>query len=314
MKFFSRSKRAVGRIIVQSQTDGLCVVQAMDTSPPQVQFAHFYPREQGGVPELLAKANAEWNLKRYECLFLLSENEYQLSLVEMPNVPQEELKTAVRWLLKDLLDYHIEDATIDVLSLPVDSAVSARKPLMYAVSARNHLVAERQEWCDAENISLSVIDIPDLAQRNIASVVAIEGRGIALLSINECCLLLTLVFAGELYLSRRLDIGFTHIAQAGFEQKQALFEKITLELQRSFDHIDRQYNFINLAQLRIMPRLPQAVEMADYLKENLYLPVETLDLAEVFDFGKTPDLQQAEQQMRFQMCLGEVLRRDEKRL
>ena len=38
--------------------------------------------------------------------------------LEAPAVPREELKTAVGWRLKDMLDFHIDDATIDVLAIP----------------------------------------------------------------------------------------------------------------------------------------------------------------------------------------------------
>ena len=43
------------------------------------------------------KVAKELELDRYRCLTVLSPDQYQLLLVEAPNVPPAELKTAVRW-------------------------------------------------------------------------------------------------------------------------------------------------------------------------------------------------------------------------
>ena len=245
---------------------------------------------------------------------MLSQNEYQISTVETPNVPQEELKTAVRWLLKDMLDYHIDDATIDVLDIPVDKHTPGRKAMMYVISAHNQLIAQRQKCFDDAQIPLKVIDIPELAQRNIANLIAPAERGIAFLSLHQAGGLLTISFNDELYLARRLDINLTQLDVMPAEQQQIIFEKITLEIQRTFDHVERQYQFINLAKLVLTPFVPEFTDLLNYLRSNLYIPVEGLELATLFDFSLTPDLQQTAAQSRFQMCLGAALRLEGKAL
>lgn len=314
MKIFSRFNPVSGWVVLKLHADGIYMVHVTDTTPPQVQFAHFFPLAQTTVPVLLAQISREHQLKRYHCILLLNDNEYQLSLVEMPNVPKEELKTAVRWVLKDLLDYHVEDATIDVLHIPTDESALGKKPMMYVVSAHNQLIEQRQTWFNDAGIPLKVIDIPDLAQRNIAQLLASDEHGIALLTINPTRTLLTLVFKGELYLSRRMGINFTQLSNADTEQKQDIFEKITIELQRSLDHIDRQYRFVHLAKLVLMPPAPELIALTTYLADFLHLPIEILDLSSVFDFSKTVELQQPDMQIRYQMCLGSALRHEEKNL
>src|SRR5262245_41425598 len=71
-------------------------------------------------PKEADRVARELALDRYRCLTLLAPDEYQLLLVEAPNVQPAELKAAVRWRVKDLLDYHVDDATIDVLDIPPD--------------------------------------------------------------------------------------------------------------------------------------------------------------------------------------------------
>jgi len=66
----------------------------------------------------LHKAGQDMHLGQYQCAALLKPGEYQLLLVEAPNVPKDELKSAIRWRIKDMIDYHIDDATVDVLDIP----------------------------------------------------------------------------------------------------------------------------------------------------------------------------------------------------
>ena len=314
MGLLSKIKKTQGGMVFELQADGICVTRITQDAhaKPKVVLAKFYPLAQLEIPALLSNIHKELQTKRYDCSHLLSSGEYQLLTVETPGVPQEELKTAVRWLLKDMLDYHVDDATIDILDIPVDKNAAARKAMMYVVAARNQLIAQRQAIFDAAQISLKVIDIPELAQRNIAALIAPADRGLALLSSCQNGSLLTITFNGELYLSRRLDINLTQLATPDSDFQNQLFEKITLELQRTFDHIDRQYQFISLSKLILTPDTAEMSALSAYLTENLYIPVEILDLSTVFDL--TPELRQTTQQSRFWMSLGAALRHEDKAL
>ncbi|MFA5171359.1 MAG: agglutinin biogenesis protein MshI [Sulfuriferula sp.] len=314
MGIFSRNKKSQSLLVFELQTDGVCVTQVAHSkgNKPQVLLAKFYPLAQTETSAVLTRINKELRVKNYQCGHLLSTGEYQLLTVETPNVPAPELKTAVRWLLKDMLDYHVDDATIDVLDIPVDKNAPARKAMMFVIAARNQLIEQRQALFENANNNLSVIDIPDLAQRNIANLIATTERGLALLSFDNNGGLLTISYQGELYLSRRLDINLTQLGTLDSELKTRLFEKITLELQRSFDHIERQYQFLNLEKLVLTPALPELIELTEFLSSNLYIPVSCIALDTLF--GLTPELQTPTQQSRFFMSLGAALRLEEKTL
>jgi MSHA biogenesis protein MshI len=157
-----------------------------------------------------------------------------------------------------------------------------------------------------------VIDVPEMAQRNISALLEPEGRGLALLSFDAHGGLLTVTFAGELYLSRRIEVPLAQLQQADIEQKNVSYEKITLELQRSLDHFDRQYHFITLSKLVLAPLGDASADLQQYLATNLYLPIETLNLATVLDLSKMPQLNLAESQQRFFLTLGAALRVEEK--
>lgn len=260
-------------------------------------------------PASIAKAARDMQMARYRCTSLLELDEYQMLVVEAPNVPPDELKTAMRWRVKDMLDYHIDDATLDVLDIPPDKHGPSRGHSMYAVAARNEVIRARVAQCDEARIPLEVIDIPEMAQRNIANLIAQPGRGVALLSFDERAGLLTVSFEGELYLARHIDVSWRDLAQAGPDQKQGLFDRITLELQRSVDHLERQFQFISVNQLWLAP-LPDGAALREYLATNLYLPVALLDLKELFDFSRVPALESMENQVRFFLPLGATLRHE----
>ncbi|MES2297883.1 MAG: agglutinin biogenesis protein MshI [Pseudomonadota bacterium] len=284
-------------------------IRRIPAAKPKVQSAVFYPDADAAWPELLERLGKELHADAAQCTTILGGHEYQILAVESPNVPPEELKTAVRWRLKDMLDFHVDDATIDVLDIPAEKNGAQRSHSLFAIAARNSLIEQRQSMFINAKIGLSVIDIPEMAQRNLSTLIEAEGRGVAMLSFGDDGGLLTVTYGGELYLARRIDVALGDLLEADFERKHASFDKITLELQRSLDHFDRQFHFIAVAKLVLAPCPVSGLE--EYLSSNLYMPVESMNLADVLDLSRAPDLADLAQQQRFFMALGASLRFEE---
>ena len=259
--------------------------------------------------ETLNRVRREAHLDKFRCATLLASGEYQLQVLEAPSVPQAEVKQAVRWRLKDVLDYPVEAATIDVLSVPVDPASPTRTRSVFAVAAKNEVVAARMEMFSAAKVPLAVIDIPEMAQRNMAALFEVKGRGLALLSFDESRGLLTFTAGGELYLARSIDVGFTQLLLADATQKAQLFDRIVLELQRSLDHFDRQFSSLPVAKVLVAP-MSEDVGLETFLIENLYVPVAVADLESVLDFEQVPELAGKAMQAQHFMNLGAALRNE----
>ncbi|USX12064.1 pilus assembly protein PilM [Oxalobacteraceae bacterium OTU3CAMAD1] len=311
MGFLKRSKKKDGWLTVSFHRDGICAgrVQRVRDAKAVVELSSFYPSNASLSSESLEKVSKD--LKAANFLFgtMLSGGEYQMLTVDAPNVPQDELKTAVRWRLKDMLDFHVDDATIDVLDIPIDPNAPSRAHSMFAIAARNALIQARQGLFAEAKIELNVIDIPEMAQRNISALLETEGRGLAMLSFDGDGGLLTITFKGELYLSRRIDVTLPQLLEPDTDKQQTCFDKITLELQRSLDHFDRQFNYVNVIKLLLAPTGAQGLH--EYLAANLYMPVEAMGLEDVFDLSKAPALLDVEQQQRFFLTLGAALRHEE---
>ena len=256
------------------------------------------------------RVTKELGVERFQCLTLLPSTDYHLLLVDAPNVPVPELKAAVRWRLKDMLDYHVDDATIDVLDIPVPSG--ARGHSMYAVAARNELIQGTIERFSAAAVPLSVIDIAETAQRNVATLFEPAERGVGMLYLFPKQALLTVNFKGELYLARRIDAGAEQLLAAAQAQRDEAMNRILLELQRSLDHLDRQFPFVTIAKLLLAPE-PRETGLAGHLAANLGVAVEKADLGRVMDFAAGAEIGD-EAAWRLFHVLGAALRNEVKTL
>ena len=310
MRFFKQPVKTDGWLALVPQGEHLAAARMVlvPGGKPKVALASLVAG--GASVEGLEKLGRELRANLSSCSTVLAGGHYQMLTVDAPNVPAEELRTAVRWRLKDMLDFHVDDATIDVLDIPADKSATARGHSMFAVAARNAIIEGRQKLFAQAKIKLVAIDIPEMAQRNVSALLEADGRGLAMLSFDEDGGLLTVSFKGELYLSRRIDVTLKQLLDPEHERKHQRFEKITLELQRSLDHFDRQFHFISVARLLLAPSTITGLE--EYLSSNLYTPVARFDLADVFDLSGVPALANATKQQEMFIALGAALRREEK--
>jgi MSHA biogenesis protein MshI len=245
----------------------------------------------------------ELPVARYDCSALLQPTEYQVLMVEAPNVPREELKGAIRWKIKDMIDYHVDDATVDVLDIPPADAAS-RVHMMYAVTARNEQLQSRIREFEEARIPISVIDIRETAQRNIATLYESDARGVALVYFAEAWGLLTINYKGELYLARRLDFGLEQLA--GPSQESAL-ERVVVEIQRTLDHFERQYRGVAVARVLLAP-MPRDLGLPEFVRGRLGVELQSIDLGEVLNFDSgAPD---TETQWRLFHHFGAALREE----
>jgi MSHA biogenesis protein MshI len=70
---------------------------------------------------------------------VISADDYQLVHIEAPDVLPAELRAAVRWRLRDAIDFPVEEATVDLLELPQQSR-RANAKMVYAVAAQTAAV------------------------------------------------------------------------------------------------------------------------------------------------------------------------------
>lgn len=260
----------------------------------------------------LEKLVKELHLGAFQFTTLLAPDEYQILMVDAPNVPVDELKTAIRYRIKDSLTCHVDDATVDVLQIPGAKNAGARVQSLYAVAASNEVIKKHISLFEKANINLSVIDIPEMAQRNIAELYETPERGLVLLVFDERGGLLTFTCDGELYLSRRLEVTSGQIRDANEEMRHQYFDRVELEVQRSLDYFDRQFHQISLSRMLVCA--PGGQELVQMLTSNLGLAVEALDVSQVMDISAVPALQRVEFVTESLSAIGAALRQERRAL
>src|SRR5688572_245059 len=291
---------------------------------PAVEFAERRAWDPGD-PKTLERIAREFGAGRFQCIALLPRTDYQMLLVDVPAVPAEEIKPALRWRIKDMLEFPVDEATVDMLELPVpQDAPRARQ--MYAIAARQQAVKATAERFVKAGMNLSVIDIPDTAHRNLAGLFETEGRGVTVLTVGEEGGLITVTFKGELYLSRHLDLTVQQLSVAGGAGEAAgsgdltldtgnvqapLFERVLVEMQRTLDHCERLYPFFSIGRVVVGP-LPEEVGLREHLAANLYLPVETMELARVMRLPRSASAWAPAERSRFLRLIGAGLRTEAK--
>ena len=312
MNWFGSSRKEAGWLAVALDEGRMSYVLGRYAPAGKSTIARYGAAEFATSSHAAERLAKDLHADRYNCTTLLRTGEYQMLLLEAPAVPAAELKSAIRWRVKDMLDYHVDDATMDVLDIPPESDLPGRSHSMYAIAARNEVIRGRIKAFEEAHIPLGVIDIPETAQRNISALHETEGRGAALLYFHQDFGLLTITWRGELYLSRRIDIGLAQIQGAAPEAREQLFGRVVLELQRSFDHFERQFHHIPVARLLLGPE-PEDSGLYAHLEGNMDIAVERVDLLARLGFNGAgaPD---STQQWQLFHLIGASLRHETKAL
>ena len=258
----------------------LARIERVDGARPRLRACALLPYDADDRSKQLARLAAQQHLKQARCTTLLDEPDYQLLLTETPVVKPDELKAAIRWRIKDLISFHVNDATLDVFDVPgAEKTERARE--MYVVAVQNQAVQKRVDLMDAAGVNLQIIDIPEMAQRNIASLLPEDERGVALLAFHAHGGLITLTRGGELYLSRPLNIGLDMLQRT--DNQAGYFDQVVLEVQRSLDYFESHFREVPIRNVALAP-LPYAIPgFVEYLGANLNTQIIAVDLAGLMD-------------------------------
>ncbi|MDQ5882287.1 MAG: biosis protein MshI [Pseudomonadota bacterium] len=275
---------------------------------PQLLRLDSYARGDDDAKALTA-LRKQGGLQSFGCTTLLDPAAYSVTQMEAPAVPEDELVSALRWSIKETLNYPVENATIDVIRIPSEQT-SGRTPSVMAVAANNAVLGPCIQAFDQSGLDLKAVDVFEMAQRNVAALFEEEGRGLAFLHLGESGGLLTITYRGELYSVRRIEVSATQLAGADADRRSQMLERVMLELQRTLDNFDRLYGFVSVASM-VVASSPEVGELQPYLAENLYLPVRALDLSTVCDFPSIPELRDPARQAQCLHVIGAALRSPE---
>ncbi len=276
---------------------------------PQVALMHEFERN-GSEGDDLLRVRKALGLAGLRCTTALDAGAYHVVQLPAPTVPAAEAREALRWAVKDSIDFAADEAILDAMPIPADAARVGRPAQLIAVAARRERVRARMQAFESAGVALAAIDVAEIAQRNLAALYEQPGRGLAFLSFDEQRGLLTFTRNGELYALRYIDVGARALgADGAASSRPHLIERITLELQRSLDNFDRQFSQVALQRLVVAPFAGRDALVLD-LQDMLSVPVEAASLADAIDFEGTTAIVGEALQGPWLAALGLALRQE----
>jgi MSHA biogenesis protein MshI len=272
-----RNAAAKGRIGIALDRDRVAIaVVARDGDRIALKRCDVLPIETGADPAGVIRGAG---LPRLPVSLVLQPEDYQLALVEAPEVPPAELRAAMRWRLKDAIDFRVEDAVIDVFDVPAQNR-GAHGRMMYAVAARRAAV-DRCAAAMASLPSFDVVDVPELCLRNLAASLTQATGGVAMLHLGEKSASVILVRGTTFYFARQMELRSVQSASSAGSGSDFDSDSIMLELQRSLDYYERHFDQPPILQISISPAGPRATALADALNRNTGFEVAALDLTKL---------------------------------
>lgn len=301
LAFLQRGRKAGSQIGVFATADGVAAAEVVlrPAGKPRLERCVY---EKQGAEQGVARALARLPNRCVPTVSVLDPSGYRLLLVEAPDVPADELRAAVRWRVKDLIDFHIDDAVIDVFEMPAHARGGPTR-MMYAVTARAEFVKRQIDLVESAGFALGVVDIPELSLRNVATLLEQNERGTALLHLGEERSTLLLVRQGVLYLARHVETGVATLAESG-ELRADIVAGLALEVRRSLDYFESHYEQTSIGHI-----YASGLEERDrqQIAAELGITVRDVDLAAVLEADDMPSAELA------RLCLpaiGAALRRD----
>ena len=289
----------------------LAYVQARLDRDGGSQIERFGVERQGtDSDEEFAKRLAALGFKGCQAWAMLRPAQYQIFQIEAPSVPLEELRTAARWQIRDMVDTHLDDLTLDVLRVGDENVRSSGH--LFVVTAANAVIREVLKIGEAMRCTLEVIDVQDMAQRNIQSAIArregaLDRAQAAIVLVDERQVLLTISAHDELFYTRRIDLGTdfmqanwssvgaereamdTPMQEFGFEApelgqasgEEDRMQRFLIEVQRSLDLWGRTWPMLPLGPVGLFAG-PRSAELAQWLGPGIGLPVSGIDVNSLF--------------------------------
>lgn len=311
MKQWFAKKPAQGWTAVALEADGICGVTVVEPQTeggrPCVVKCGFIP----GVVDSATIAKLAEKIAVPGCPWTLSlfRKTYNILVVPEPTVQADELEKSVRWSVGNMVDYPMEEACMASMHIPTAEQLPNRPSNLYVAVVKKEVIAGYNAIFQQAGFPLEAIDVRETALRNIAVLAGASEKGLGLLSIGKLGVQFIIAFKGALYLDRFVEESMFGNGNASHDPdaEARAYERIALQVHRSLDFIGRTLTFINIDRVLMAP-MPGKLAQIDLISQQLPVPTESLDLATVFDFSKTPELAKEENQALYLSALGAALR------
>jgi MSHA biogenesis protein MshI len=285
---FRRPSREQGQWLAVTQEGAVASAARVSTSPdgrPRLDW--FWRADADTMGNALKALQRQHPLRGASLVGLVPHDRYRIVAAEAPDVPREEWSDAIRWSLREQVDFAVDDAVIDVLSLPAATQLRQSSQTLTVVMPRE-VQADLQLVADDHGLRWNALEVPETALRNICALGEEEGKAHALLAFGAQQALLVISFQGELIMMRHIEVMLSAIT-ARDDSRGGALSRAALEVLRTLDTHERVHSQAPLAGLTVALPPGASDDTLEMLAELIYLPVKALNLADHLDLSAVED-------------------------
>ncbi|MFT3858368.1 MAG: PilN domain-containing protein [Aquabacterium sp.] len=246
---------------------------------------------QGEAPQILQGLSALKNarkLRNEKLIGLLDRAQYRMQASEAPSdVPRDHWADAIRWQLKDQVDFPVDDAVIDVLEVPHSTQLRQNNAVMAFLIPRTDYTAIELA-ADDLGMGWAALDVPETSLRNICALTEDGEKAQALVVFGEAHGMLVITYKGELLMARHIEVAMSAITGEE-EVRGAALSRAALEILRTVDTFERMHSQVQLSGMTVALPPGCGPEVLELLAELIYVPLSALQLSDWFDLSPLGD-------------------------
>jgi MSHA biogenesis protein MshI len=235
-------------------------------------------------------------LREMDCNIVLHPMHYRLLLVNKPEVPAAEYRSAVKWMIKDMVSYPLEDLSLDIFApIGLDESVSKK---LYVVATQTSYLQRLVDITTKLSLTPLAIDIREFAIRNFLTKTVPENVPIIFIHPSKTSSLLLVINEQMLYFARRIPIGVDGLTQANSE--------FSYEVRKSLEYYSTELKQNPPSKLIVAPTLEKDKELLILLLKKVTDDISFLDINSAIDYYPPIEL---DQQIHVYLVIGGLLRK-----
>ena len=260
----------------------LAIVRRQPNANPLLKHCGIHPSAEVKPEHILSALIQGSQLAHAPVSGVVGNDDYQLVQVEAPDVPANELRAAVRWKMRDVVTFPVEDATVDVFDVP-SSPRRTQSHMKFAVAARNDAIKKIVDLLEHRARGFDSIDIPELCLRNLCVLLPQDEKGVALLALSEDFAQLVITRKGVLYVARRIELMKRDDIDLDESHSDIAAGALALEIQRSVDYYESHFDQPAIHDLVIAPSEPRTRQLVRALTSETSLNIEVFEVERYFE-------------------------------
>lgn len=267
-------------VAINMRDEQLCLAQVSHQTglKPSVEMWLYGSVAANQLQAGLEKIKKKLHLQKQPCTSILPSRAYRVLVIDPLDVPEEEQELAIKWHMQELLNKPVDEMTVSLIQRPKGLDKKQKQSVVVADDQR---LARYIEPLHQASLNLQVVDIEEMAQRNIACLLDEDKFGVAVVVVGRNHSLITISRGGELFFSRRIMVGETQLRNA--DQAQGQIDQLLIEVQRSLDFYSANLRQSVLGKVYFSENVESLVELFEQAKKNITAKLAVLHLADLFN-------------------------------